>query len=117
MMLTVVLAVLAVEIALLPPLELPPPDDVPAPPVVIVVEPPVWGCSGMIRNCGVDEPFSKVRNESASALVGGNGHRARGLENCASSLLGIAGGVSMGVYPSGRPFVKTSLNFGIVNTL
>jgi len=48
-----------------------------------VVDPPVCGGIGMTRHCGVEDPFSKVRKESASAVVGGKGHLALGLENCA----------------------------------
>ena len=98
-----------------PPLLVPPlPLDVP-PPVVTVDAPPVCGGSGMTRHCGVDEPFSKVRNESASALVGGKGHLARGLDVCAASFWDAGGGVgelSTGTYPAGRPLVKTSLSLG-----
>jgi len=70
----------------------------------------------MTRHCGVEDPFSKVRKESASAVVGGKGHLARGLENCASLSFEMAGGVgvfSTGTYPGGNPLVSTSRSGGI----
>ena len=114
---TVTEIVFATELLLLPlPLLLPLLND--APLLVVEVVELVEGGRGKARNCGVEEPFSKVRRESASAFVGGNGHRDLGLENWASSLGCGGGGVpSTGTYPSGNPFVKTSFNAGKLHRL